>query len=151
METNFAVFNFSCYLLMDCCSIIRLLSGILSIFLTFFMFTSSFCITSEGKLRQSFNNSLSIEIILTIAFSDFHWQLFAQPTLRSCRLSGAILQCSWFFLQFKEFEFYWSAVFTTRRGVLENSFFSINFSGVIFETGNETREKIWIDFGAEQK
>ena len=29
-------------------------------------------------------------------------------------------------------------------------FFLINFIGVIFEAGNETREKIWSDFGAEQ-
>ena len=29
--------------------------------------------------------------------------------------------------------------------------FLINFIGVIFEAGNETREKIWRDFGAEQK
>ena len=54
----------------------------------------------------------------------------------------AILRCSWF-LQFKEFELFWGAVFfTTRRGVLEKSFFLINFIGVIFEAGNETREKI---------
>ena len=30
-------------------------------------------------------------------------------------------------------------------------FFLINFIGVIFEAGNETREKIWSDFAAEQK
>ena len=29
--------------------------------------------------------------------------------------------------------------------------FLINFIGVIFEVGNETCEKIWSDFGAEQK
>ena len=29
--------------------------------------------------------------------------------------------------------------------------FLINFIGVIFEAGNETREKNWSDFGAEQK
>ena len=29
--------------------------------------------------------------------------------------------------------------------------FLINFIVVIFEAGNETREKIWSDFGAEQK
>ena len=28
--------------------------------------------------------------------------------------------------------------------------FLINFIGVIFEAGNETREKIWSDFNAEQ-
>ena len=49
-------------------------------------------------------------------------------------------------------EDYWrSPFFTTRRGVLEKSFFLINFIGVIFEAGKETREKIWSDFGAEQK
>ena len=32
-------------------------------------------------------------------------------------------------------------LFTTRRGVLEKSFLKINFIGVIFEAGNETREK----------
>ena len=41
-------------------------------------------------------------------------------------------------------------LFTTRRGVLEKSFFKSIF-GVNFEAGNETREKIWSDFGAEQK
>ena len=40
--------------------------------------------------------------------------------------------------------------FTSRRGVLEKSFFLINFIGVIFEAGNETREKICCDFGAEK-
>ena len=29
--------------------------------------------------------------------------------------------------------------------------FLINFIGVIFEAGNETREKIWNDFDAERK
>ena len=29
--------------------------------------------------------------------------------------------------------------------------FLINFIGVIFEAGNETHEKLWSDFGAEQK
>ena len=37
---------------------------------------------------------------------------------------------------------------TTRRGVLEK--YLINFIGVNFEAGNETREKIWSDFVAEQ-
>ena len=46
---------------------------------------------------------------------------------------------------------YYSAPITTRRGVLEKSFFLINFIGVIFEAGNETHEKIWSDFCAEQK
>ena len=41
--------------------------------------------------------------------------------------------------------------FTTRRGVLEKSLFLTNFIGVNFEAGNETREKIYNDFGAEQK
>ena len=41
--------------------------------------------------------------------------------------------------------------FTTRRGVLEKSFFKINFIGVNFEAGNGTREKNWSDFGGEQK
>ena len=35
-------------------------------------------------------------------------------------------------------------------GILPAIFFLINFIGVIFEAGNETREKIWSDFGAEQ-
>ena len=46
---------------------------------------------------------------------------------------------------------YGAPIFTTRRGVLEKSFFLINFIGLIFEAGNETREKIWSDFSAEQK
>ena len=47
--------------------------------------------------------------------------------------------------------FCYAVFFTTRRGVLEKSFFKINFIGVIFEAGNETREKIWSTSGAEQK
>ena len=67
-------------------------------------------------------------------------------------LSQLFRQSAGYVLQFKEFELYWGAVFfTTRRGVLEKSFFKINFIGVIFEAGNETSEKIWSDFGAEQK
>ena len=41
-------------------------------------------------------------------------------------------------------------LFTTRRGVMDKSFFKSIF-GVNFEAGNETREKIWSHFGAEQK
>ena len=41
-------------------------------------------------------------------------------------------------------------IFTTQRGVLEKFFFVINFIGVNLEAGNETREKIWIDYVAEQ-
>ena len=56
------------------------------------------------------------------------------------------------FLQFKEFELYWGAVFfcDSKRSIGE-VLFLINFIGVIFEAGNETREKIWSDFGTEQK
>ena len=57
-------------------------------------------------------------------------------------IAGAIIGLLLFFLQFKEFELYWGAVFyTTRRGVLEKSFFLITLVGVNFEAGNETREK----------
>ena len=56
------------------------------------------------------------------------------------------------FLQFKEFEWFWGAAFLLR---LEEEYwrspFLINFIGVNFEAGNETREKIWSDFGFEQK
>ena len=65
--------------------------------------------------------------------------------------SRRLLLRSYFFLQFKEFDLHWGAVFfTTRKGVSEKSFFKINFVGVNFEAGNETREKIWSDFVAEQ-
>ena len=40
-------------------------------------------------------------------------------------------------------------IFTTR--IIEEVLFLINFIGMILEAGNETREKIWSDFGAEQK
>ena len=52
------------------------------------------------------------------------------------------------FLQFKEFQLCWRYLFATRREVLEQSF--LLFYGVNFEAGNETREKIWSDFAAEQ-
>ena len=41
-------------------------------------------------------------------------------------------------------------LFITTRRVLEKSFL-INFIGVIFEAGNETREKMWSDYGVELK
>ena len=56
-----------------------------------------------------------------------------------------------FFLQFKDFELYWGAVFFLR---LEEEYwrspFLINFIGVSFEAGNETLKKILSDFVAEQ-
>ena len=42
------------------------------------------------------------------------------------------------------------AFYDSKRSIGE-VLFLINFIGVIFEAGNETREKIWSDFGAEQK
>ena len=36
-------------------------------------------------------------------------------------------------------------------GIRPAMFFFNQFIGVIFEAGNKTREKIWIDFGVEQK
>ena len=54
-------------------------------------------------------------------------------------------------LKFKEFELYWGAVFLRHEEEYWRSHFIINFIGVKFEAGNETREKIWSDFGAEQK
>ena len=56
------------------------------------------------------------------------------------------------FLQFKEFELYWGAVFLRLEEEYWRSpfFFLINFIGVNFEAGNETREKIWSDLVAEQ-
>ena len=54
-------------------------------------------------------------------------------------------------LQFKEFELYWGAVFLRLEEEYWRSLFLINFIGVIFKAGNETRKKIWSDFGAEQK
>ena len=58
--------------------------------------------------------------------------------LRSCQLGAAILRCSWFFYNSKNLNCIGALSFFTTRGV-------------IFEAGNETREKIWSDFGAEQK
>ena len=55
------------------------------------------------------------------------------------------------FLQFKEFELYWGAVFLRLEEEYGEILFLINFIGVNFEAANETREKIWSDFGAEQK
>ena len=66
-------------------------------------------------------------------------------------IAGANIGLILVFLQIKEFELYWGrCLFTTRR-VLEKSFFLITLVGVNFEAGNETREKIWSDFGTEQK
>ena len=58
-------------------------------------------------------------------------------------LSTAIVQVL-SYLQFEDFELYWGAVFfTTRRGVLEKSFFKSIF-GVNFEAGNKTRKKFGV-------
>ena len=57
-----------------------------------------------------------------------------------------------YFLQFEEFELYWGAVFLYEsKSSIGEVLFLINFIGVNFEAGNETREKIWSDFGAEKK
>ena len=47
---------------------------------------------------------------------------------------------------------YWGAVFLRLEEEYWRSpfFFKINFIGVNFEAGNETRDKIWSDFVAEQ-
>ena len=66
-------------------------------------------------------------------------------------IAGAIIGLLLVFLQFKEFELYWGAVFfyDSKRSIGE-VLFLINFIGVIFKAGNETREKIWSGFCAEQ-
>ena len=66
-------------------------------------------------------------------------------------IAGAIIGLLLVFLQFKEFELYWGAVFLRLEEEYWRSPFLINFIGVIFEAGNETREKIWGDFGTERK
>ena len=71
-----------------------------------------------------------------------------------CLIAALIFSAGYYtapFLQFKEFELYWGAVFLRLEAEYWRSPFLINFIGVIFEAGNETREKIWSDFGAEQK
>ena len=82
------------------------------------------------------------------SFSWGHWLCKMEIVINSRRqpLKRLLFRRSPF-LQFKEFELYWGAVvFTTRRGVLEKSFFKINFFGVNFETGNEfwVERKEWI-------
>ena len=60
--------------------------------------------------------------------------------------------CARIFLQFKEFELYWGAVFLRlEEEYWRSPFFLINSIGVNFEAGNETREKISSDLVAEQK
>ena len=54
------------------------------------------------------------------------------------------------FLQFKEFELYWGAVFLRLEEEYWRSPFLINFIGLHFEAGNETRKKIWSDLVAEK-
>ena len=53
------------------------------------------------------------------------------------------------FLRLEE-EYWRSPSYDSKRSIGE-VLFLINSIGVIFEAGNETREKIWSDFGAEQK
>ena len=71
-----------------------------------------------------------------------------------CLIAALIFSAGYYsapiFLQFKEFELYWGAVLRLEEEYWR-SLFLITFIGVIFEAGNETREKIWSDFGAEQK
>ena len=65
-------------------------------------------------------------------------------------IAGAIIGLLLVFLQFKELELYWGAVFLG----LEEEYRRIPFLSILlewFEAGNETRKKIWSDFGAEQK
>ena len=64
-------------------------------------------------------------------------------------IAGAIIVVL-LFLQFKEFELYWGAVFLRlEEEYWRSPFLKINFIGLIFESGNEAHEKIWKVFGAE--
>ena len=55
-------------------------------------------------------------------------------------LSQLFRQSAGYVLQFKEFELYWGAVFLRlEEDSIGEVLFSINFIGVIFEAGNETR------------
>ena len=69
--------------------------------------------------------------------------------LRSCNLGGAILWCSYY--NSKNLNCIGALSFYDSKRSIGEVLFLINFIGVIFEAGNETREKIWSDFGAEQK
>ena len=44
----------------------------------------------------------------------------------------------------------WALCFYDSKRSIGEVLFLINFIGVNFEAGNDTREKIWSDFGAEQ-
>ena len=63
----------------------------------------------------------------------------------------SILRCSWFFYNSKILNcigaLYWSRL----EEEYWRSPFLISFIRVIFAAGNETTEKIWSDFGVEQK
>ena len=72
--------------------------------------------------------------------------MFLSPFLMLFGLNTIPCIASWRNVS-KEFELYWGVVFLR----LEEKSFLIDFIGVIFEAGIETREKIWSDFGGEQK
>ena len=77
------------------------------------------------------------------------------PQLNDCLIAASAIPggcyCApKFFLQFKEFEMYWGDVFLRLEEEYWRSPFLITFIGMHFEAGNETREKFWRDFVAEQ-
>ena len=82
----------------------------------------------KRKKRNIANESLISDFIPRVPNVDF---INSRPHL----LSRLLLRS--YFLRLEEE--YWRSPFL------------INFIGVIFEAGNETREKIWSGFGAEQK
>ena len=80
------------------------------------------------------------------------WNEFQQALLiYRWMFKPSFLSCVNFFFQFRSYLFLSLLYGTQVYSFAAIPAMLINFIGVIFEAGNETREKIWSNFGAEQK
>ena len=66
-------------------------------------------------------------------------------------IAGAIIGLLFVFYNSKNLNCFGALSFLRLEEEYWRSPFLIDFIGVVFEAGNETREKSWSDFGAEQK
>ena len=109
------------------------------------IFHSNFKVESEKVFEQRFAFSLVVFFVHMRHFDIDLWHWFSM----FLRLYIAVLL--FFTIQRIWIEWGRCLFFYDSKRSIGEVLFLINFIGVIFEAGNETREKIWSDFGAEKK
>ena len=106
-----------------------------------FLYLMHFC----PSVDQKFVPFRMVSMITVLSIRTMTIRMLVCLLIAALIFSAGYYSAPIFFLQIKEFELYWCAVFfyDSKRSIGEVLFFFlINFIGVNFEAGNETREKI---------